>query len=305
MFADTTPIDISPSAKQDIQTDLNYWGGTSNDPIIVDFTKPDGKRKFAEVEKQQEKHSVLIHDIRGTEEQYNLETHGFQYLHDEIPELDDWTDEQKVIDALIPKSEELVRKLCVLIPPNNASLLTRTDNRTGAKETMTFTHRIRCFSSDEAKLADNRAPAHSVHTDFTVAGALRHLETEIHDPERLKRLLKSRAMIINVWRPLKTVHRDPLAVCDWRSTRPQQDIVPYRVIFPQGWNELSKVQYSQDHRWYYLSKQQRDEPLVFKQFDSGQSEGGGCTVAHSAFEHPSMTDYEPRQSIEIKMFAFL
>ncbi|GFF35772.1 bifunctional solanapyrone synthase [Aspergillus udagawae] len=282
----TTATAISPPEKQGIETELNYWEG-SDDPIIIDFNTPDGKQKFAEVEKQEARHPVLIHDIRGTEDQYTLEKHGFQYFHDEVPELDDWTDEQKVIDTLIPKSEELVRKI------------------TGAKETMTFTHRIRCFSSDEAKLADNRAPAHSVHTDFTVAGALRHLENEISDPERVKQLFSGRVMIVNVWRPLKTVHRDPLAVCDWQSTSPQHDIVPYRLVLPQGWNELSKVRYSQDHRWYYLSKQQRDEPLVFTQFDSSRLEEGGCTLAHSAFELPSTIEYEPRQSIEIKMFAFL
>ncbi|GIJ87057.1 hypothetical protein Asppvi_005959 [Aspergillus pseudoviridinutans] len=285
MIATTTTTNPPPE-KQDIQTGLNYWGGT-NDPIIIDFAKPDGKQKFAEVEKQQAKHPVLIHDIRGTEDQYTLETHGFQYFHDEVPELDDWTDEQKVTDTLIPKSEELVRKI------------------TGAKETITFAHRIRCFSSDEAKLADNRAPAHSVHTDFTVAGALRHLENEVSDPERVKQLLSGRVMIINVWRPLKTVQRDPLAVCDWQSTNPQQDIVPYRLVLPQGWNELSKVRHNEDHRWYYLSQQQRDEPLVFKQFDSDRLEEGGFTLAHSAFELPSIMDHEPRQSIETKMFVFL
>lgn len=117
MIAITTTT-ISPPERHDIQTELNYWGGT-NDPIILDFTKPDGKLKYAEVEKQQQKHPVLIHDIRGNEDQYKLETHGFQYVHDEVPELDDWTDEQKVIDALIPKSEELVRKMYVLFHHNN------------------------------------------------------------------------------------------------------------------------------------------------------------------------------------------
>ncbi|GIK05175.1 hypothetical protein Aspvir_009278 [Aspergillus viridinutans] len=281
----TTTTTNPPPEKQDIQAGLNYWGG-SNDPITIDFTTPEGNQKLSETEKQQAKHPVLIHDIRGSEDQYTLEKHGFQYFHDEVPELDDWTDEQKVTDTLIPKAEELVRKI------------------TGAKETITFVHRIRCFASDAAKLADNRAPAHDVHTDFTVAGALGHLEREVSDPERLKQLLKGRVMAINVWRPLKTVHRDPLAVCDWQSTSPQ-DIVPYRLVFPQGWNELSKVQYNNNHRWYYLSNQRRDEPLVFKQFDSSRWEEGGCTLAHSAFELPSVTDNEPRQSIEIKMFAFL
>lgn len=108
--------------KQDIQTELNYWGGT-NDPIIIDFAKPDGKEKFAEAENHQAKHPVFIHDIRGTKDQYTLETRGFQYVHDEVPDFDDWTDEQKVIDTLIPRSEELVRKMyepfTTTMPPSN------------------------------------------------------------------------------------------------------------------------------------------------------------------------------------------
>jgi hypothetical protein len=117
----TTTTTISPSSKQDIQTELNYWRGT-NEPIIVDFAKPDGKQKFAEIETQHAKRPVLIHDIRGTEDQYTLETHGFQYFHDEVTELDDWTNEQKVTDTLIPKAEELVRKMYVPFTTTTPSL---------------------------------------------------------------------------------------------------------------------------------------------------------------------------------------
>lgn len=63
-------------------------------------------------------------------------------------------------------------------------------------------------------LANNRAPAHSVHSDFTATGALHHLESVINDPEERERLFQGRAQIINIWRPLKTVQRDPL--CNWR-----------------------------------------------------------------------------------------
>ena len=90
-------------------------------------------------------------------------------------------------------------------------------NSTGAKEVLTFTHRIRCFATDEEKLANNRSPAHSVHLDFTVPGALQHLEAVLQDPKRVKEALRGRVMVINVWRPLRKIKRDPLTVCDWRS----------------------------------------------------------------------------------------
>lgn len=76
------------------------------------------------------------------------------------------------------------------------------------------------------------------------------------------------------------------------------------MIFPDGLNELGKVRFSERHKWYYLGGQQSSEPLVFKQFDSGKEAEGGWTLPHSAFELPGMTEGDPRESMEIKMFAF-
>jgi hypothetical protein len=148
--------------------------------------------------------------------------------------------------------------------------------------------------------ADNRAPAHSVHSDFTAQGALHHLESIIPDQQERTRLLAGRVLIVNVWRPLKTIQRDPLAVCDWNSVNPR-DSIPTRLILPHGWNELGRYAFSPDQQWYYLGRQQPSEPLVFTQFDSDT----GVSVPHSAFVDPEFQDGAARESIEIKMFAFL
>jgi hypothetical protein len=168
----------------------------------------------------------------------------------------------------------------------------------------TFKHRVRCLASDPATLADNRAPAHSVHSDFTVAGALRNLTNTIPDPEEREQLLSKRVMIINIWRPLKTVTRDPLAVCDWGSLNHQNDGIANRLVLPGGWNELGKYAFNESQKWYYLSGQRPQEALVFLQFDSERAEEGGVTVPHTAFVDPEFRDGPPRESIEIKMFAF-
>lgn len=67
--------------------------------------------------------------------------------------------------------------------------------RTGAKEVITFTHRIRCFASDGEKLANNRSPAHSVHMDFTAAGAKQHLQAIMQDSVNVDEALQGRVMV--------------------------------------------------------------------------------------------------------------
>lgn len=154
-------------------------------------------------------------------------------------------------------------------------------------------------------LANNRAPAHSVHSDFTTAGAMQHLESVVKDAEERERLLQGRVQIINVWRPLKTVRRDPLAVCDWSTLNWKRDRIANRLILPTGWNELGKYAFNPDQRWYYLGGQRPQEALIFKQFDSQKLEKGGMTLPHTAFVDPDSVDGPARESIEIKMFGFL
>lgn len=166
---------------------------------------------------------------------------------------------------------------------------------------------MRCFSEDEALLADNRAPAHSVHSDFSPAGALRNLESVISDPDEREELLKHRVLAINVWRPLKTVQRDPLAICDWATLDWRKDRVTNRMVLPHGWHEMGKYAFREGQEWYYLSQQRPQEALIFTQFDSESEQAGegGTTVPHTAFVVPGTQTLPARESIEIKMFAFL
>jgi hypothetical protein len=133
-------------------------------------------------------------------------------------------------------------------------------------------------------------------------GAEHHLETIIKDPVELAEIKKGHVYIINVWRPLKVVTKDPLAVCDWASVDPKEDWIANRFVHSNGWNELGKVAHSNQHKWLYMSEQQPSEPLIFKQFDSKADYR--VTLAHSAFVDPEFVDDESRESIEIKMFVF-
>ncbi|CAI7567149.1 unnamed protein product [Penicillium bialowiezense] len=267
-----------------VETDLMFW----RRPTIDDDVKGPSKENTECIANEEHPldgaHRVSVQDIRGQESAFTLDRNGFTYVNHEIAELDQASNEQCMRDIIIPKTEELVRDL------------------TGASRTVTFADRIRCFATDTAQLANNRSPAHSVHSDFSIAGALHQLSTIM--PEECSRLLTSRVLIINVWRPLKTIQRDPLAVCDWRTVE-MKDRITSRIALPSGWTELGRYGFNPRQNWCHLSGQRPNEPLVFTQFDSHRMDEGGITVPHSAFVDPLYTGYPARESLEIKMFAFV
>ncbi|KAJ5953956.1 hypothetical protein N7501_008235 [Penicillium viridicatum] len=271
-----------------VDTDLRFWRRRDVDKNVqANFAKGKPEDNLKEMEVLAEMHKVHVQDIRGQESTYTLDKNGFVYVSHEMPGLDKVSDEEHMKDAIIRKTEELVR------------------NITGATRTVTFAHRVRCLTEDGSLLTSNRAPAHSVHSDFTTRGALHHLKRLVPDRQERNRLLANRVLIINVWRPLRTIQRDPLAVCDWNSVNIQDEGIATRFTLPNGWNELGRYAFSPRQRWYYLSGQQPNEPLMFTQFDSSKVDEGGFTVPHSAFVDPEYSDSAARESLEIKMFAFV
>ncbi|KAF2788657.1 hypothetical protein K505DRAFT_353061 [Melanomma pulvis-pyrius CBS 109.77] len=282
----TVTSTMTQAGTGDIKATLNYYNGA---PTIepLDFTVPGTEQKFEEINKRVEAVPLTIHNIRGKEDKYTLEKNGFQYAKDEVKGLEGCTTEDEIKDVLLPATEALVKKL------------------TGAYKTHTFTHRIRSLAEDPSKRADNKAPAHSVHTDFTPAGAFNQLATIFRDSAELAELKSGRVLVINVWRPLKPIKKDPLAVMNWESVSPKEEIIANKMILsPHFWAELGKVKYSEKHEWLYMEEQKPSEPMVFTQFDS-KVDDGGKTVPHSAFVDDRWVGEEARQSIEIKMFAFL
>jgi hypothetical protein len=167
---------------------------------------------------------------------------------------------------------------------------------------MIFAHRIRCFATHELELAESQAPAHSVHADMTPSSIKHRLQLALKDDGEVERLLRGRVQAINVWRPLKTIRKDPLTVCDY-STINQSDFIDQKMVMKDDWYGVSKMKFNEGHRWCYLDGQKNDEPLVFKQFDS-KAEKGGMNVPHSAFVDERFVNFEARESIEIKMWAF-
>lgn len=121
--------------------------------------------------------------------------------------------------------------------------------------------------------------------------------------EEASELLKGRVQIINVWRPIKTVECDPLAVADAHSVV-EEDLVPIGLIYPTRKGETLNVRHSPAHRWYYKKGLTPEEVLLIKCFDS-KVDGRARRVPHTAFVDPtSKPDAPSRESIEVRCLVF-
>ena len=116
--------------------------------------------------------------------------------------------------------------------------------------------------------------------------------------------------MFNLWRSIdleNDIETMPLAVLDMTSltfddmvaadawggpTKDQQHLVSYRLA------------YNPEQRWYYYPKMKPDEMLVFKQYDTRQSDPTMRQAYHGAVVDPCTTDDSPlRQTIEVRVLA--
>jgi hypothetical protein len=127
-------------------------------------------------------------------------------------------------------------------------------------------------------------------------------------PDEAEQLLKGRFQLINIWRPIKTIYKDPFAVID-ATTVLEDELVPLLVVRPERNNETFTVRAPLEgrkgggHKWYYMSHQTPEDVLLFKIFDS-ETDGRARRVPHSSFEDKEYENMEPRASIEVRALIF-
>jgi hypothetical protein len=111
-----------------------------------------------------------------------------------------------------------------------------------------FDHTIRRPTKEDSNSGIRgpiRGPVQRVHIDQSYAAALSRVPH--HLPEEADKLLQSRVQIINVWRPIKTVQRDPLAVAEASSVN-DESLVVTELIYPNRRGETLAVKYEPGHR---------------------------------------------------------
>lgn len=128
-----------------------------------------------------------------------------------------------------------------------------------------------------------RGPVRRVHIDQSYSASEQRVSH--HLPEEAEQLLQRRFQIINVrslrtfpgrlslllvgvadgvdlwwqvWRPIKTILKDPLGVCDAHSV-PETDLVGAALVYPDRRGETYAVRPNPGHRWYYKYGQRPDE----------------------------------------------
>lgn len=203
--------------------------------------------------------------------------------------------------------------------------------RTGASRVHVWSHLVRrdtiesniaeleaVEAKSNEKLPDTHGfgrivPARFAHIDQSPNGARTVLFDNVPDAETAS---KQRWGIVNIWRPLKTIRRDPLCLCDSRSIE-EGDLVPvlsklpekddpnrgyYDTVSKGDGFETTEVKYNPNHKWWYASNMTPEEALVFKIFDSKKSAKGRS--GHTAFTDPRTKNDVTRESMEIRSFVF-
>ncbi|KIJ54030.1 hypothetical protein M422DRAFT_25018 [Sphaerobolus stellatus SS14] len=225
-----------------------------------------------------------IENVRGKEDQYNLDNAGFQYLKNKASHTK-FTDDEEI------KKEYYEETIAFL------------KNLLGAGRVVIFDHTIRRHrpgTVDDSE--DKRQPVSKVHVDQTPGAAANRVRR--HVPDDAAELLKHRYQIINIWRPIShPADESPLAVCDYRSLNRDTDLIPTILRFPTHDGETFGVNYSPNHKWKYLRGMTPEEVLLIKCFDSNKEVA--TLTPHTAFVDPKTPKDAPhRESIELRALVF-
>ena len=162
----------------------------------------------------------------------------------------------------------------------------------------------------------------NVHIDQTPAAAADRVR--VHMPaEDVPKLLAKCYQIINLWRPISHPAFDwPLALCDYRSIDPVNDLVPTILRYPDRDGETLGVKYNPNHRWKYLKGMDPEEFVLIKwyvptglkdctaadgnsSFDSKDDGKTAILTPHTAFDDTTKPEGAPlRESIELRLLVF-
>ncbi|UNI17083.1 hypothetical protein JDV02_003461 [Purpureocillium takamizusanense] len=263
--------------KHHVATTLNYWDdpgdGSKPTPIFIGKGRISNKRPH-------KAHDFVVSDVSGDEDRYTLDGQGFQYCHHKSRE-ELFTDEGQIRAIYYPECEQLIKVM------------------TGARRVHIFNHKVRRGPTQWHHLGlhnlANRGPVTRTHVDQSYEGAERRLRWEL--PDEAEDVMKKRYQIINVWRPIRPILKDPIAVAD-SSSVPDADLVGAEMTEDGFVGESWVVRHNAGHRWHYKHGMTPEDVLLIKCFDSDE------TVArralHSAFEDTAYRDCESRQSIEVR-----
>ncbi len=213
----------------------------------------------------------------------SLEKQGFVFVEHKTKILN-FFDPAELTSVYYPEVEQLIKR------------------ESGASRVVIFDHTLRSGDETEREEKLIREPVLSAHNDYTEWSGPNRVREFL--PDEAEQLLTRRFAIVQVWRAInQPIRVNPLALADAESVA-SDDLVVAERRYPHRVGQTYRLKYNPKHRWYYFPEMRRDEALVFKVYDSAQ-DGRARFTPHTSFDDPTApADAPPRQSIEVRAFAF-
>ena len=252
-------------------------------------------------------HRVSIRDGRAIKDQFSLDVHGF-VLAERRSAVRDFFDKDEVDRVYPGETEETVKALTgasrVLV--RGWMIRTSGDMLRHQRQVVGYTHQ-----------GGVQPPAGEAHVDFTPQSAERMARASYREafPEGKG---FSRFIASSLWRAFSEPPQDwPLALCDARSVGPDEGTTNTLHIVDQLPEEKAMLgdmpgedslptaaifHYNPNHRWWYFSSMTRAEVVLLKFHDSDRARA--LRVPHTAFCDTTFPNAKPRNSIEVRTFAF-
>ena len=265
---------------QEVTVDIPYTVDTGETLVNETFGPNNIRRRRTGTH---EGKPMQLHNGRLTAERLSLDDQGF-VLVEHKTKVGDFFDPEQLKSTYYPEIEELIKKT------------------SGAARVVIFDHTLR--SGEEAEREEKliREPVLSAHNDYTEWSGPNRVREFL--PDEADELLKRRFAIIQVWRAInRPIQSNPLAVADAKSVA-MDDLIVAERRYPHRIGQTYRLKYNPNHRWFYFPEMRRDEALVFKVYDS-EKDGRARFTPHTSFADPfSPPNAPPRQSIEVRAFAF-
>jgi hypothetical protein len=265
---------------QEVTVDIPYTVDTGEKLVNETFGANNIRRRKTGTH---ELKRVAVRNGRLLADRLSLDEQGFVFVEHRT-KVTDFFDTAQLESVYYPEVEQLIKAV------------------SGASRAVIFDHTLRSGDEAEREAKLIREPVLSAHNDYTEWSGPNRVREIL--PNEAEALLARRFAIIQVWRAInQPIRSNPLALADAKSVE-MEDLIVAERRYPHRVGQTYRLKYSPNHRWVYFPEMRRDEAVVFKVYDS-EKDGRARFTPHTSFDDPtSPPDAPPRQSIEVRAFAF-
>lgn len=227
----------------------------------------------------------VIRDARASGSRFTLHTNGFEFLKETTN-----INPQNASDTGFVTGEYIPRLL---------EILKRNFPEYESFRVIDFQVRKRSekFPAMLGAPTEFAQPAALPHCDFSTKGSFIRISEVLPEEDYAGKEFD----MLNVWQVLAGPNNDwPLALCDSASIDHVNDTIPNDVLHPHTIGENLLLFHNEKHEWHYLSGQEGDDLVVFR---NSNSKTARATSFHAAFD-TGIPGLPPRQSIETRFAAF-